>query len=61
MPKYEIFLIKKIAVQKFVEAEDHNHAEEIGYNLLAEETFENPTDPDWDSYVYLTGDAIAET
>ena len=56
MPKYEIFLIKKIAVQKFVEAENHNHAEEIGYNLLADETFENPTDPDWDSYVYVDGE-----
>lgn len=53
MPKYEVYLIKKSAHLKFIDAESSAHAEQIGYELLANESFENPSDPDWDRYVYV--------
>lgn len=53
MPKFEVYLIKKDAQFKVIEATDRNHAEELGYDLLHSETFENPSDPDWDRYVYI--------
>ncbi len=53
MHKYEVYLIKKTAHLKFIDAESSAHAEQIGYELLANESFENPSDPDWDRYVYV--------
>ena len=57
MPLYDVYLIKKVAVLKVVEADDHMEAEEKGYDLLATETFfENPDDSNWDNYVYVSGE-----
>jgi hypothetical protein len=53
MPKYEVYLIKKDAQLRIIEAENRFHAEELGYDLLHEETFSSPSDPDWDRYVYI--------
>lgn len=53
MPKFDVYLIKKVAVLKVIEAENHTEAEEKGYDLLYVETFENPTDSHWDSYVWV--------
>jgi len=53
MPKYEIYLIKKEAQFKIVDAESSAHAEQIGYELLVNESFDNPSDPNWDRYVYV--------
>jgi len=60
MPLYDTYLIKKVAVLKVVEADDHYQAEEIAYGLLENETFEDPSDPDWDRYVYLSGEVKNE-
>ena len=53
MPLYDVYLIKKVAVLKVIGADHHTEAEEKGYDLLANETFEDPSDPNWDSYVYV--------
>jgi len=53
MPNYEVYLIKKDAQLKIIVAESSDHAEQIGYELLANESFDNPSDPDWDRYVYV--------
>jgi hypothetical protein len=61
MPLYDTYLIKKVAVLKVVEADDPQHAEEIAYELLGSETFEDPSDPEWDRYVYVSGEVVAQT
>ena len=53
MPKYEVYLIKKDAQFKIIDADSSAHAEQLGYELLANESFDNPSDPDWDRYVYV--------
>jgi len=53
MPKYQVYLIKKVAQLEIIEADDHHQAEDIGYDLLERETFENPYDSNWDRYVYV--------
>lgn len=56
MPLYDVYLIKKIAVLKVIEADSLSHAEEVGYGFLENETFEDPSDPEWDRYVYVSGE-----
>ena len=56
MPLYDVFLIKKVAVLKVIEAENYSEAEEKGYEFLESETFEDPSDPNWDRYVYVSGE-----
>ena len=53
MPKYEVYLIKKDAQFKIIDADSFAHAEQIGYELLAKEQFKNVRFPDWDRYVYV--------
>lgn len=53
MPKYEVYLIKKDAQFKIIDADSFAHAEQLGYELLANEQFENVRFPDWDRYVYV--------
>ena len=53
MPLYEVYLIKKVAQLKVVEALSFEDAEGIGYSLLEKEEFDDPSDPNWDRYVYV--------
>jgi hypothetical protein len=53
MPKYEVYLIKKDARRVVIDADSYAHAEELGYDLLANEQFQNDTIADWDRYVYV--------
>ena len=59
MPKYKCYLIKKIAKEIYVDADDVADAESKAWDLLLKENFENPTDLDWDRYVYCDGDIYA--
>ena len=56
MPSYEVYLIKKDARLVIIEADDFIHAEQLGYDLLADEQFQNDTIADWDRYVYVDGE-----
>ena len=53
MPKYEVYLIKKDARLVIIDADSFANAEQSGYDLLANEQFQNDTIADWDRYVYV--------
>ena len=53
MPSYEVYLIKKDARLMIIDADSFTHAEQLGYDLLANEQFQNDTIADWDRYVYV--------
>lgn len=53
MHKYEVYLIKKDARLVIIDADSFAHAEQLGYELLANEQFQNDTIADWDRYVYV--------
>jgi hypothetical protein len=53
MPSYEVYLIKKDARLMIIDADSFTHAEQLGYDFLANEQFENDTIADWDRYVYV--------
>ena len=53
MPLYDVYLIKKVAQLKVIEAMSFEDAEAIGYSLLEKEEFNDPSDPNWDRYVYV--------
>jgi hypothetical protein len=59
MPKYRCYLIKKVAQEVYIDADDASDAESKAYELLAKEDFKTPSDPDWDRYVYCDGDIHA--